>query len=431
MPKLITPLTEAQLRKIAAENGADSFNAIAVGGVPGLTLRLDGKTGASWILRYAYGGKRHALGLGSYPLVSLIEARDVAAEKLRELRKGVSPHDTKQQIKAAAEEAVASGKTFKQAALEEIERRDGGWSNSKHAQQWTNTLTTYAFPLIGNMYCRDIQTADVMRVLKPIWVEKHVTAKRVRQRIEAALNYAKSKGWRSGDNPAALKGNLEALLPVVNYEEENHAAMPHPEVKDFMQWLTLNKRARVAAMALRFCILATVRSENIYGATWQEIDLEEATWTIPKERMKAREIHYVPLSAQAVELLREVKAMVEAEGYSTEGEALVFPSIFYGGKGGKLSMGAMLQLCKQYCGDDAVPHGFRSSFRDWGVDETNYSKELIRKCLAHTVEDKVDGAYQRSDAFKRRIPIMQEWADYVLPTTAAKKQAPQQEAVTT
>ena len=364
----------------------------------GLFLYVKASGARSWVLRYQVMGKRHDLGLGPYPEVSLAMARDRALQARRMIQEGEDPIAKKRQ---------AQPKTFKDAAIELIESKRPGWRNAKHAAQWTSTLEAYVFPDLGRMQVARIQTADVIGVLKPIWTAKPETANRVRQRIEAVLDYASALGIRTGDNPARWRGHLDNLLPKPKKVRavKHHPALPHAQIADFMS--DLAQREGIAARALAFTILTAARSGETRGMTWGELDRDAKVWTIPASRMKAAKEHRVPLTDATLSLL----------GQRNEGapdDALVFGSEAKPGKPiSDMSMTAVLRRMER---DDITVHGFRSTFRDWAGEITSFSREVIEAALAHGIKDKAEAAYARSDLFDKRRKLMDAWARKAIPT---------------
>ncbi|MCY4180838.1 MAG: integrase arm-type DNA-binding domain-containing protein [Litoreibacter sp.] len=355
----------------------------------GLFLYVKPSGTRSWVLRYQVMGKRHDLGLGAFPEVSLAMARDRALEARRMIQEGQDPIAKKRQ---------AQPKTFKDAALELIESKRPGWKNAKHTAQWSSTLEIYAFPSLGRMQVASIQTADVVGVLKPIWNEKPETANRIRQRIEAVLDYAMALGVRTGDNPARWRGHLDHLLPKPTKVRsvKHHPALAHTEIAEFMA--ELSGRAGVAARALAFTILTAARSGETRGAKWSEINLDAKIWTIPPERMKAGKEHRVPLTDAAMAYLEP----------KSEDSRLLFESETKPGKPiSNMSMTAVLRRMKH---DDITVHGFRSTFRDWAGETTGFPREVIAAALAHGIKDKAEAAYARSDLFEKRRSLMEAWS---------------------
>jgi len=364
---------------------------------PGLYLRVRDTGAAFWALIYTIDGKSREAGLGRYPEVSLAEATAEAAQKRLLLKRDkVDPLEVKKTEIAKAKGAM----TFKAIAADVIEAKRPGWRNPKHAQQWENTLATYAFPVMGDLDVSAIDTEHVLAVLQPIWTTKHETATRLRQRIEAVLDAAAARKLRSRENPARWKGHLDTLLTAISKRArvKHHPAMPWSELPAFMA--ALRENGSMSALALQFTILTACRTGEVLGAQWAEIDLERAIWTIPGARMKAKREHRVALSRQAVALLHGLPRI--------EGCPWVFP----GRKvNAPLSQMAMLELMRGMC-PPYVPHGMRSTFRDWVSDATNFSPEIAEQALAHTIGNQTEAAYRRGDLLERRRALMQAWADY-------------------
>jgi len=348
--------------------------------------------------------------------VGLAEARDKAGTLYRMVRAGLDPLAKREAdaaaAKASAQDATIRAVTFRQTAVEYIASHEAAWNNPKHRQQWSNTLEAYAFPHFGDVPVAGVETAHVLAALEPIWTTKPETASRLRGRIEVVLDAAKAKGQRSGDNPAAWKGHLALTLPARAKMAKvvHHAALPWPEVGDFM--LALELQAGMGAMALRFAILTAGRTGEVIGATWGEIDLGAALWTLPAARMKAGREHRVPLSEPALALLHEVATLRT----SAAPNAPVFPGAVTG-KG--LSNMAMLTLLRRMERGDLTTHGFRSTFRDWAAETTAYPPEVVEMALAHAVGDKVAAAYRRGDLFSKRRRLMSDWADHCLTEKSA------------
>lgn len=355
----------------------------------GLFLYVKPSGSRSWVLRYQVQGRRRDLGLGSYPDVSLAMARERASEARRLIANGEDPIAKRQQAKP---------KTFKDAALELIESKRPGWKNAKHAAQWTSTLETYVFPKIGPVQVAKIETADVIGTLTPIWSEKPETANRVRQRIEAVLDYASALGIRTGDNPARWRGHLDHLLPKPTKVRavKHHAALPHADIATFLA--DLDTRKGVSTRALAFTILTAARSGETRGMTWGEVDLEQRVWTIPAERMKAGKEHRVPLADAAIAYLGPRRA----------NDTLVFESEAKPGR--PISDMSMTAVLRRMGRDGITVHGFRSTFRDWAGETTGFPREVIEAALAHGIKDRAEAAYARSDLFDKRRDLMVAWA---------------------
>lgn len=370
----------------------------AVGGVLGLQLQIIGGS-KSWILRAMVGGKRRRMGLGSFPTVTLARARERAREAIDKIDAGTDPILERQQAKSALRAQQARGITFDAACRAFIEARSDEWRNAKHRQQWNNTLETYASPIIGKLLVQDVGKEHVLQVLEPIWKTKTETASRLRGRIEQVLDWATARGHREGLNPARWRGHLDKLLskPEKIAKVEHHAALPADDVAAFI--VDLRKREGVSARALEFAILTAARSGEVRGAKWSEIDLDGAVWTVPGERMKASKEHRVPLSEQAVNLLNSLTRI--------EGNELVFPAP-RGGPLSDMSMTAITRRMEAAC----VPHGFRSTFRDWAAERTNFPRDVAEMALAHAIGDKTEAAYRRGDLFDKRRQMMDAWAAF-------------------
>ncbi len=296
--------------------------------------------------------------------------------------------------------------TFQKAAQIYIDTKRHGWRNAKHADQWTNTITTYANPVIGSLPCSDVTTEQVLEILKPIWTTKHETATRLRGRIESIMDWAVVSGHRTGDNPAIWKGKLAHLLPSISKRQrvKHHAAMPYAQVPALFQSIGITPV--LSAKALLLCVLTATRTSETIEAKWEEFDFEKAIWTIPKERMKKGREHRLPLSDQAIEVLKSINRI--------EGSPWVFDSR---GKGKPLSNMAMSNFLKGTLGyKEYTVHGFRSSFRDWAGETTGHSREVIEQSLAHSLADQTEAAYQRGDYLEKRRTLMNDWTDYCFGT---------------
>jgi integrase len=373
----------------------------------GLYLRIAEDGGRHWILRYVLNGKQRYMGLGPASLVTLAMARKRADEARLLKLDGIDPVDAKAAKRAEARADGARSITFKDAAERYIKAHKAGWKNAKHGAQWTATLEAYAYPHIGSLDVRAIDTVHVLKILEPIWATKPETAGRVRGRVKSVLDWATARGHRKGDNPARWDGHLDMLLPARGKvrKVQHHPALPYAEIGDFMA--ALRKQPGDAAQALDLLILTATRTGEIIAATWSEIDLKRKLWIIPPERMKADAEHRIPLSPQAVAILdarwKARQALPEAER-----SAWVFP----GPRGKHLSNGGMLALLRRMARDDITPHGFRSTFRDWASEQTAFPPHVAEMALAHTIGDKVEAAYRRGDLFEKRKRLMDAWAGY-------------------
>jgi integrase len=370
-----------------------------VGGVAGLALQVLPTGGRTWVLRATMGGRRRDMGLGGFPDLPLADAR-TAARKARELiRAGLDPIEEARAAISAKRASAAKDVTFKEATAAYIAAHEASWRNAKHAQQWTNTLATYAEPTIGGLLVRDIELTHILAILEPIWTTKTETATRLRGRIEQILDWATARGHRQGLNPARWRGHLDKLLakPSKVARVEHRAALPVDEVGAFMT--DLRGVDGMGARALEFAVLLAARSGEVRGAAWSEIDLKARIWTVPASRMKGGREHRVPLSAQAIALL---KALPRVEGVD-----LVFPAP-RNGPLSDMTLTAVLRRMKVA----AVPHGFRSTFRDWASERTNYPRDAAEMALAHAIGDKVEAAYRRGDLFEKRRRMMADWAKF-------------------
>jgi integrase len=379
----------------------------SVGGVDGLALQVSPSGQRSWVLRYSLVGKRREMGLGHFGTVTLAQARDKAREQRLMLDSGADPIAQRQARLSAAAAAHAAHKTFWECATGYIAAHEAGWKSAKHGAQWLSTLETYAKPVIGSLLIKDVTTAHVLEIIgadEPktgLWATKTETANRVRNRIELVWDWAKARGYCGGDNPARWKGHLDATLPKPTKikKVEHHAAVPVADLGSFMA--KLRQQAGMGARALEFAIQTAARSGEVRGATWGEIDLVGALWVIPGERMKAGREHRVPLSPAALALLKSLP--------QGDPDDLVFPGAKKGQPLSDMSLSAVMRRMKV----DAVPHGFRSSFRDWASERTNYPAEVAEMALAHAVKGKVEAAYRRGDLLDKRKRLMADWSGYL------------------
>lgn len=366
----------------------------------GLYLNIGKRQNRSWLYMWTtstrdpvsgrYKQKRYEMGLGSFPAVSLAQARHLASNARQLVAQGGDP---------IAARRKGAEPTFLECCDKFLDGVESQWSNAKHRQQWRNTLQTYCRP-IEHMRIGSVGTEDVLRCLNPIWTEKPETASRLRGRIERVLSFARAKGWREGENPALWRGNLDAILPKpMKLARGHHKAMPYHEVPEFLH--RLRALEAMAARALEFLILTASRSGEVLLAQWTELDLEAGVWTIPPNRMKMRKEHRVPLTDVTMDILAPMA------------EAQVSEFVFPGQKNNRpLSNMALAMLLKRMKVTDATPHGFRSSFRDWAGDETAFPRELAEQCLAHRIGDATEQAYRRSDALERRRGLLEAWASY-------------------
>jgi integrase len=377
---------------------------------PGLYLQVtQGATSItrSFLFRYTSPTlrKRREMGLGPVSVRKLADARALVLGFRMQLLEGIDPLDARDQQKVANALARAQQITFEQAAAECIKVKSPEWKNVKHKQQWENTLTTYVHPTLGKVPIHLITTEAVFGVLSPIWLDKTETATRVRQRIEVVWDWAKARGYCTGENPARLKGALGELLPKAQKVKrvEHHPALPYQKINAFMTALRAKKGN--SALAFEFLILTATRTSEVTQAKWHEIDLTSKVWTIPADRMKAGKEFRVPLSTRALEIVSTMK------------KGQINDYVFFGHKAtgtSHLSNGAFLAVLKKMEGcEDITPHGFRSCFRDWAAETTSFSNETLEMALAHTISNKTEASYRRQDQLPKRLKLMQAWADFI------------------
>ncbi len=368
----------------------------------GLWLQVRDAEHRSWTFRWKRDGKLREMGLGAFPDVSLAEARDAAAACRRQLRDGVDPIEQRRSVRAAAKAAEPS-RTFEDVAKRYIDSHRAGWRSEIHAAQWGASLKRYAYPVFGPEPVSAVTTAGVLKALEPIWRTKPETASRLRGRVHAVLDYAKSQGWRDGENPARWAGHLSNLLPSRRSvgPVQHFKALPYVDMAAFME--DLRSRTGTAAIALQFVILTACRTNEALGARWREIDLAAAIWTVPAERMKAGREHRVPLSDATLAVLAEMQPL--AAGLDS-------PVFSATSAGKQLSNMALLALLRRMERLDLTSHGFRSTFRDWAAEVTSYPREVAEMALAHTLRDRVEAAYRRGDLFDKRRAMMADWATF-------------------
>lgn len=425
MPRVAKEMSALEVKRLSQPG------MYAVGGVPGLHLQVLPGGGKTWLLRVTVGvtasGKqrRSEIGLGGYPAVTLQQARDKAREVREKIARGIDPIAERKAARSALLASRANQITFEEAARLCFEAKRPEWKNPKHAQQWINTLEAYAFPTLAKLRVRDIDTPHILEVLEPIWKVKTETAKRLRGRIEAVLDWATARKYRDGSNPARWRGNLEAMLPKPSKvaKNDNHPALPFTEAPAFMTHL--RKMEGTGARALEFTILTAARSGEVRGATWKEIDLEAGVWTIPADRMKMGKEHTVPLTAEAVTLLKALPRFDNTD------------LVFVAPRGGELSDMTLTAVIRRMhksetkagrkgyidpkqADSDGKPrvitvHGFRSTFRDWAGETTHHPREVIEHALAHRLKDKAEAAYARGSLFQKRRALMEDWAAYIHP----------------
>ncbi len=413
MPKKAKELSAIEVKRLVAPGF------YAIGGVPGLHLRVNEGEGRSWILRAVVKDARRDIGLGGYPDVSLSAAREAGRVAREKIRGGVDPVEERADARRQIVEDQKLELTFAQ-VTEQFLSSDklDALRNAKHRAQWRSTLETYAIPLIGSKRLVDVDVSHIKEVLEPIWQTKHETASRVRSRLETVLSWATVSGMRRGENPARWRGNLKELMPVLNKAaiQEHHPALP---ITDAAAWFAdLRKRDGLAAKAVEFLALTAARSQEVRFATWDEIDLKEDVWVVPAERMKMHREHRVPLTAPVVTLLQSLPRMA--------GTQMIFPSA----KLGSMSDMTLSAVMKRMHQDEitagrkgwfdpilkrpAVPHGLRSTFRDWIAEKTDYPGDMAEFALAHKVGTAVERAYRRGDMLAKRRQMMQDWAEFII-----------------
>lgn len=382
----------------------------ADGSNTGLYLQVTSRKGRitrSWIYRFTspITKTRREIGLGSTSIRKLTDARSLAHEFRSQVLNGLDPKNERDDLKTQKSLANANKITFNEAAQQCIEMKSAEWKNTKHQQQWINTLETYVSPTLGKLAVNTISIDLVFRLLQPIWQSKTETAMRVRQRVEVILDWCKARGYREGDNPASLKGGLGDLLPKGKKIKrvKHHAAIPFTQTNNFVTDLRLLKGT--APLALEFLLLTAARTSEVTQAKWCEFDLDTKIWTVPAERMKAGSEHRIPLTSRALDILIIMKAAIQNE-YVFSGQSIT--------KNPHLSNGAFLSVMKRlpnFCA--YTPHGLRSSFRDWGSECTNFSNETLELALAHTIKNKAESAYRRQDQLTKRIKLMQLWEKFI------------------
>jgi integrase len=389
MAKTVSKLTDLQVRK-ATTPGLYPDGA-------GLYLQVSRSSAKSWIFRFTLGGKSREMGLGSASVVPLARARELVLEARRGLRDGVDPIEARKADRRQSEVSVI---TFMECAEKYIAAHSKEWRNAKHAAQWQSTLKRYVEPVVGKKPIQGIDTDVVIEILEPIWTVKAETARRVRGRIEVVLDWARVRGYRTGENPARWRGHLQILLGGGARKRvvRHHAALPFEEMPRFMA--ELRTRDGTASRALEFAILTAARTSEVLGATKNEVDAATRTWAVPASRMKANKEHKVPLVARALAIAAAIQ--------NNPGHYL-FPST----KPGKsLSDMALLAVLKRMNRGDLTVHGFRSTFRDWAAERTDYPREVVEMALAHTIESKVEAAYRRGDLFEKRKRLMNDWEEF-------------------
>lgn len=367
----------------------------------GLYLQVGPGGTKSWVFRFMLAGRAREMGLGPLHTVSLADARKRALEARQMRLAGIDPIEHRRAQLQVARAEQARVMTFDEAAEQYVAGHERGWRNAKHGAQWRSTLKTYASPYFGRLNVAEIDTGLVARCLEAIWGTKTETASRVRGRIESVLDWATTRGLRSGENPARWKGHLENILPKRSKVRrvKHHPALRYADIAALLQ--VVRRQEGIASKALELLVLTATRTSEVLGARWAEFDLDAAVWAIPADRIKAGREHRVPLSPRALELLNEMQ--------ETQRSELVFPAV---DASKSLSNMALLAVLRRIQRDDLTVHGFRSTFRDWAAEQTNHAREVAEQALAHAIGDKVEAAYRRGDLFEKRRRMMAEWARF-------------------
>jgi integrase len=366
-------------------------NAGRYGDGNGLYLIVDPSGAKRWVLRTVVMGKRRDIGLGGLSVVTLAEAREEATRLRKIARQNGDPLAERRKARRVVP-------TFEQAAREVHKTHSASWKNAKHSQQWINTLTDYVFPIFGNTRIDQVDTPEVLRSLSPIWLKKPETARRIRQRIKTVFDWAKAAGFRSGDNPVE---GMSRVLPKQTNTQAHHAALPYAEIPTFIRGLRNTDASEEVRLAFEFLILTATRTNEVINATWDEIDLKEKTWTIAATRMKTKREHRIPLSKRCIEILRKIQKF-------SNDSLFVFSNSLTGKTFSNMVFLMLLRRMKL----DITTHGFRSSFRDWASERTNIPRDVCESALAHSLRDKTEAAYKRTDLFDKRYELMELWAAF-------------------
>ena len=363
----------------------------------GLYLQVSASGAKSWILRYMLNKRAREMGIGSIANYTLAEARERARRYRQMLDDGIDPIEHRQAERAKNLLDTGPSRTFEECAAAYHKLQSNGWKNAKHAEQWINTLTTYAYPVFGSKDISLVSKADILKVLEPIWTTKFETASRVRQRIRAVLDWAAALDFRRGHDPH-IWDQISRSLPKIKAEATHHAACPYLSVHNAIESIKHSNAGDTVKLAFEFIILTAARSGEARGATWSEIDLAGARWIIPAERMKAGKEHHVPLSPRALEIIAAQQG---------NGSDLVFAN----DKGAAYS-DMTFTMALRRLGHTFTVHGFRSTFRDWAGETTAFPREVIEHALAHQLKDKTEAAYSRGTLFEKRRQLMNAWAAY-------------------
>lgn len=421
MPKMVAEMSPIELKRLRHPGEGRRNAMFAVGGVSGLHLQITPRGARSWILRATVGAKRRDIGLGGYPDVTLAQARERAREAKEQIWRGVDPVEDRKAVRAALIAQQRRGLTFADALNRYADAKLTGLASDRDRVRWTSSIERYALPYIGDQMVSDLTVQDVLRVLEPVWLDKTETASRVRARIETILSWATVAGHRTGENPARWRGNLDALLPKPSsVKEQKH--WPAVALDDAPAWFSeLRLRDGIGARALEFLTLTAVRSGNVRSAEWSEINATSMIWTIPADKMKGvggqRREHRVPLTEPAIKIIEAMPWRADS------------PYIFAAPRGGMISdmtiskvMRTMQGIAEKAerkgwrdsrSGKPAVPHGLRSTFRDWAAEKTDFPRDMAEIALAHTVGSEVERAYRRSDMLEKRREMMTDWARFL------------------
>jgi integrase len=369
----------------------------------GLYLQVTEPGSKSWVFRFALSGRRREMGLGPFPTIGLASARQEAAKARTLVKAGKDPIAARDAQRAQERSEAAHGILWENAVEQFMAAHERSWRNKKHRQQWRNTLSAYAKPVLGELAVADIGTPEVTRVLDPIWHEKPETASRVRGRMERVLDWAKVRGYRDGENPARWRGHLDKVFPprAKIRKIQHHAAVPIDDLPAI--YAELAKSKGIAAKAVRFTILTAVRPGETTGGVWTEVDRKTGLWAIPAERMKADKEHRVTLSRQALAILDEM-AEVRTNKYVFPGHRVKT----------RLSLTALSKALRQAGGGKATVHGTaRSTFKDWASERTSFPSEVSEMALAHSIGDRVEAAYRRGELLEKRRLMMEQWAMFL------------------
>lgn len=416
MPKMVPELSPIEVKRLV-HPGKGRNAMVAVGGVSGLHLQITPGGSRSWILRATVGAKRRDIGLGGYPDVTLAQARERAREAKDQIWRGIDPIEERKAYRAALTASQRRGLTFAKAFEKYSDAKLSELRTDADRTRWKSSVERYALPHIGDLLVNDLTVQDMLRVLEPVWHDKTETASRVRARIEAILSWATVAGHRTGDNPARWRGNLDQMLPKPGRiaDKDNHGAIALDQAAAW--FADLRQRDGIAARALEFLTLCASRSGEVRGATWDDIDANAKVWTISAERMKADKEHRVPLTEPALSIIEAAPRRADS------------PYIFAAARGGQLSdmtLSAVMRRMQDYevkagrkgwldprSGRPAVPHGLRSTFRDWAAEKTDYPRDMAEIALAHTVGSEVERSYRRGDMIEKRRAMMADWAKFL------------------